>query len=83
MMCSRSRGTRTSRRTRIAKCTFGRAAARSVCPWKGIASYYDIVADDSVDAQAAWSYPIPWARRIKRRGAFWGGVRVELVDERV
>jgi uncharacterized protein (DUF427 family) len=57
---------------------------RSLCPWKGIASYYDVVVGDEVNPQAAWHYPrpIPWARRIKGRVAFWGGVRVERVAER-
>jgi uncharacterized protein (DUF427 family) len=64
---------------------FRRSRAHSLCPWKGIASYYDIVVDDTVNPQAAWYYPhpIPWARKIKGRVAFWGGVRVETVDERV
>ncbi len=64
---------------------FRPSRGRSLCPWKGIASYYDIVVGDEVNPQAAWYYPrpIPWARRIKGRVAFWGGVRVETVDERV
>ncbi len=64
---------------------FQPSRAHSVCPWKGIASYYDIVVDGAVHPQAAWYYPhpIPWARRIKGRVAFWGGVRVEAVAERV
>ena len=32
---------------------------RSVCPWKGTASYYDVVVGDEVNAQAAWYYPQP------------------------
>src|SRR5262249_5416147 len=64
---------------------FRPSRARSLCPWKGIASYYDVVVDDSVNTQAASYYPHPlrWAGRIKGRVAFWGGVRVEVVDERV
>ncbi len=64
---------------------FRASRAHSLCPWKGIASYYDIVVDDAVNPQSAWYYrhPIPWARKIKGRVAFWGGVQVEAVDERV
>ncbi|MBW3667539.1 MAG: DUF427 domain-containing protein, partial [Actinobacteria bacterium] len=28
----------------------------SVCPWKGVASYYDVVADGERHPAAAWSY---------------------------
>jgi uncharacterized protein (DUF427 family) len=51
----------------------------TTCGWKGIASYYDIVAGGSVNADAAWYYPDPKdaARQIKDRVAFWKGVKVE------
>jgi len=51
---------------------------RSVCPWKGTASYYDVVVGDAVNAQAAWYYPQPKeaAAQIAGRVAFWKGVRV-------
>jgi uncharacterized protein (DUF427 family) len=64
---------------------FQASRAHSLCPWKGIASYYDVVVDGEVNPQAAWYYPrpIPWARKIKGRVAFWGGVQVETVDEQV
>ena len=29
------------------------------CPWKGVASYYDIVVDSHVNKDAAWYYPSP------------------------
>jgi uncharacterized protein (DUF427 family) len=50
----------------------------SVCPWKGTASYYDVVIGDAVNAQAAWYYPQPKeaAAQIAGRVAFWKGVRV-------
>jgi uncharacterized protein (DUF427 family) len=50
----------------------------SVCPWKGTASYYDVVVGDAVNAQAAWYYPQPKeaAAQITGRVAFWKGVRV-------
>lgn len=51
----------------------------SVCPWKGTASYYDIVVDGKVNQGAAWYYPTPKsaASNIKDHVAFWRGVRVE------
>ena len=57
------------------------ARGRSLCFWKGLASYYDVVVDDAVNPGAAWYYPrpSPLARRIKDRVAFWRGVRVEAI----
>ena len=48
------------------------------CPWKGEASYYDIVVDVEVNDGAAWYYPEPKeaAANIKDRVAFWKGVAV-------
>jgi len=53
--------------------------ATTVCPWKGTASYYDIVVDGQTNAGAAWYYPSPKpeAAEIKDRLAFWKGVTVE------
>jgi uncharacterized protein (DUF427 family) len=50
----------------------------SVCPWKGNASYYDIVVDGERNAAAAWYYPQPMeeATEIKDYVAFWRGVEV-------
>ncbi len=49
------------------------------CPWKGIASYYNVIVDGKVNKDAAWFYPTPseLARSIKDRVAFWKGVIVE------
>jgi len=51
----------------------------TVCPWKGTASYYDVVADGQVNQGAAWYYPEPKeeAKEITGRLAFWRGVSVE------
>jgi len=51
----------------------------TTCPWKGEASYYDIVVDKEVNGDAAWYYPRPKeaAKEIERRVAFWKGVKVE------
>lgn len=50
----------------------------SVCPWKGTASYYDVVVGDEVNAQSAWYYPQPKeaAAQIAGRVAFWRGIQV-------
>ena len=51
----------------------------TVCPWKGTASYYDVVADGQVNDGAAWYYPEPKdaAKEITDHVAFWRGVLVE------
>ena len=51
---------------------------RSSCPWKGTASYYDVLVGGEVTANAAWYYPTPKdaARQIAGRVAFWKGVQV-------
>ncbi len=51
---------------------------RTVCPWKGTASYYSVEVDGEVNADAAWFYPEPKdaAAQIKDRVAFWRGVEV-------
>jgi len=51
----------------------------TVCPWKGTASYYDVVAGDRTNRDAAWHYPEPKeaAKQIKGYVAFWRGVQVE------
>lgn len=50
----------------------------TTCPWKGVASYYDIVVNDQVNKDAAWYYPDPKeaAKQIKGHIAFWHGVKV-------
>ena len=51
---------------------------KSLCPWKGVASYYTVEAGGATGRDAAWTYrhPSPLARRIKNRVAFWGPVLV-------
>lgn len=57
------------------------SARRSVCPWKGRASYYDLVVDGDRNPAAAWYYPkpSPAARQIKDHVAFWHGVKVKRI----
>ena len=54
------------------------SSTTSVCPWKGTASYYDVVAGDEINRDAAWYYPEPKpaAAQIKDHVAFWQGVQV-------
>jgi uncharacterized protein (DUF427 family) len=49
-----------------------------VCPWKGTASYYDLVVDGKINKDAVWCYaePKPAAKQIAGRVAFWRGVEV-------
>ena len=55
------------------------SATHTFCGWKGTASYYDVVVDGQVNADAAWYYPEPMdaAKQIAGRVAFWKGVLVE------
>ncbi len=50
------------------------------CPWKGLASYYDIVVDGKRNPNAAWYYPEPLekATMIKDYIAFWNGVEIRF-----
>lgn len=49
------------------------------CPWKGTASYYNVVVGGKDNLDAAWYYPdpSPKARDIAGRIAFSGGVEIE------
>jgi uncharacterized protein (DUF427 family) len=57
---------------------FEKADGTTICPWKGTASYYDVVVDGSRNDGGAWYYPEPKdaAAEIKDRVAFWKGVQV-------
>ncbi len=50
----------------------------SYCPWKGYASYYDVMVDGEINPSAAWYYSDPKekAASIKDHIAFWNGVVV-------
>lgn len=58
------------------------SSTTTVCPWKGVARYYAVLAGDEINPDAAWQYPnpSPLARKIKGHVAFWRGVRVEAVQ---
>ena len=57
---------------------FAASDQHTTCPWKGEASYYDIVVDGETNAGAAWYYPAPKdaAAEIKDHVAFWKGVEI-------
>lgn len=57
---------------------FKESNTHTLCPWKGEASYYDVVVDGEINKDAAWYYPGPKeaAVAIKGRVAFWRGVWV-------
>lgn len=52
----------------------------TLCAWKGMASYYDVVVNDESIKDAAWYYPQTKAeaQHIKGYIAFWKGVKVEI-----
>jgi len=62
----------------IKKEFFRKSDSHSTCPWKGEASYYDIVVKGKVNKDAAWYYPNPKpaAKNIEGYVAFWNGVEV-------
>ncbi len=51
----------------------------SVCPWKGTASYFDLVVGGERNPGSAFVYrePKPEAEQIRDHVAFWKGVTVE------
>jgi uncharacterized protein (DUF427 family) len=51
---------------------------KSICSWKGEASYYDIEVGGERNTDAAWYYPTPMsaAENITAHVAFWRGVEV-------
>ena len=55
------------------------SSTHTICPWKGEASYYNLVVSGQTNKDAAWYYAAPKdaAAEIKDRIAFWRGVKVE------
>lgn len=58
---------------------FSETDAKSTCPWKGQASYFNVEVDGKTNSEAAWTYKTPSERAesIKDHFAFWKGVVVE------
>ncbi len=50
----------------------------TTCPWKGEASYYDVMVEDDVNNNAAWTYKEPKeaAKEIRNHIAFFKGIKV-------
>jgi uncharacterized protein (DUF427 family) len=57
---------------------FTESSSHTICPWKGVASYYTITVDGQENYDAAWYYPSPSpaAKIIKNYVAFWRGVEI-------
>lgn len=57
---------------------FTDSGTHTTCPWKGEASYLNVVVDGQTNPDAAWYYPTPKdaAAQIAGRVAFWRGVTV-------
>jgi uncharacterized protein (DUF427 family) len=51
---------------------------KTVCHWKGTASYHDLEVDGKINHDAVWYYkdPSEQAKVIKDRVAFWKGVEI-------
>ena len=51
---------------------------RTMCSWKGEASYHSLLVNGDLNPDAVWTYPDPKeaAAQIKGRVAFWKGVKV-------
>ena len=62
----------------VAKEFLSNSKTQTVCPWKGTASYFDIVVDGETNKDAAWYYdnPSSMAHKIKDHVAFWKGVEI-------
>ena len=56
----------------------GKSTHNTTCPWKGEASYYDVIVDGESNKNAAWYYPAPKekAAHIRDYVAFWNGVDI-------
>lgn len=57
---------------------FAESDTNTRCPWKGTASYFDVMVNGETNSDAAWYYPTPLdaAAEIKDHVAFWRGVQV-------
>ena len=52
---------------------------KTMCSWKGQASYLSLIVNGNVNTDAVWYYadPKPEAESVRGRVAFWKGVTVE------
>jgi uncharacterized protein (DUF427 family) len=58
---------------------FVKTDTNTICPWKGVASYYTLDVEGQQNKDAAWYYPTPKdaAKQIAGYVAFWRGVKVQ------
>jgi uncharacterized protein (DUF427 family) len=51
---------------------------KTMCAWKGQASYYSLIVNGDMNADAVWYYPDPKpeADMVRGRVAFWKGVEI-------
>lgn len=58
---------------------FNQSPTHTVCPWKGLASYYSVTVNGQTNRDASWFYPAPKddASQIKDYVAFWRGVQIK------
>ena len=62
---------------------FAESDHHTICPWKGEASYYDVIVNGETNEFGAWYYPEPKVGSIERVKddftnyvAFWNGIEV-------
>ncbi|SDS15367.1 Uncharacterized conserved protein, DUF427 family [Gillisia sp. Hel1_33_143] len=57
---------------------FNNSDTTSRCPWKGVASYYNVTVGDKINKDAAWYYPNTShaAKPIENYVAFWKEIKV-------
>lgn len=62
---------------------FKQSYLHTTCPWKGEASYFDVVVDGQINKDGAWYYPNPKPGSIDRTKkdfanyvAFWNGIEI-------
>ncbi|MCM4157737.1 DUF427 domain-containing protein [Gramella sp. AN32] len=62
----------------INKKYFQESGHETRCPWKGVASYYNVKVGDKLNENAAWYYPQAShaAKPIENYVAFWKGIKV-------
>ena len=58
---------------------FSESAHTSICPWKGLANYFNVEVDGKQNPNAAWIYKTPSdkAANIQNHVAFWKGIVVK------
>ncbi len=58
---------------------FQESSRNTTCPWKGVASYYNIVVNGKEASNAAWYYPQPnaAAKNITGHVAFYPVVKIK------